>query len=393
MKMNTFMAVAFLAAICLVGSITAGDKASFKFDPYGFVKLDGIYDQNETNGHMAFFVLQQEGDKNDEQFNVTHKFTRFGVNISGQDYQDISVGAQFEVDFYGDTGPENEALLRLRHAYFTVQSSGFEFLAGQTWDLISPLEPAMLNSSPLWGAGNIGFRRPQVRLSYYTEPNDDTKLTMAAGFFRNIGNDNTPTLTLALADGESATDGSDDGTDAGIPSAQGMLDLQYQLQPGTMLQVGVSGLWGQMKAESEQLTNTEKYESWGVSGHLCLSLASGFGISGEAFSGQNLGVYNGAVFAPSTIEGVDCFGGWGSVWVEPNEKFAIYAGAGMDDPKDEDLGNGDRSKNTCIFGNIQYHIVPQVTLGLEISHWQTEYLGDDDTSDNLRAQSVFMLNF
>ena len=43
--------------------------------------------------------------------------------------------------------------------------STFTILGGQTWDVISPLNPRSLNYSVYWWAGNIGYRRPQVRLT------------------------------------------------------------------------------------------------------------------------------------------------------------------------------------------------------------------------------------
>ncbi len=392
-RIHLLIAFLLMAFICFAVTATAADKPSIKIKPYGFFKLDGMYDQNETNGNVAKYVGRQNGDDSDEQFNMTPKHTRLGLKMTGENIRDAAVNGKVEVDFYGSDGPENAALIRLRHAYFTVRSAEFQLLAGQTWDLISPLNPSMLNASPIFGAGNIGMRRPQVRLSYTAQPNNQTDITLAAGIFRNMGNDNTPTLTLSLADGEDATDGSDDGTDAGIPSIQGMLELRHEFNPGTSLQVGASGLWGQMKAESQLSTNTETYENWGAVGHLKLSLASGFAIMGEGFTGRNLGSYAGGISQASTLDGVDCVGGWGSLQFQPSDQVQFNAGGGMDDPKDEDLSNGDKGKNQCIFGNIKYNVVPLVTLGLEVSHWRTEYLGDADPSDNLRVQTSFILNF
>jgi hypothetical protein len=45
-----------------------------------------------------------------------------------------------------------------------------------------------------------------------------------------------------------------------------------------------------------------------------------------------------------------------------------------------------------IFGNIRYYIVPQVTLGLEISQWETKYK-NANTSKNVRVQTAFAVNF
>ena len=57
----------------------------------------------------------------------------------------------------------------LRHAYAEVKDDDFRLLAGQTWDVISPLFPSMLMYSVGWDAGDIGYRRAQVRGERYLQ--------------------------------------------------------------------------------------------------------------------------------------------------------------------------------------------------------------------------------
>lgn len=381
-----------ISVFVAASAIIADDTKSFDVDFYGYLKLDGAYDQNQTShGNFSMWVNERSNDQDDEQFNMTANESRFGMNVVGNNYQNVKVTGKLEFDLYagvtGTAAVENNAMLQLRHAYFSVESGDFKLLAGQTWDLISPLNPATLNYPVLWGCGNIGYRRPQVSLWYNMHPNQDMTVTMAGGFFRTIGSDVTPTFSLGLGE---TSDGSDDGTDAGIPSFQGLLDIKHNFAKNGFVRVGVSGLWGQLKAETN-LNNSETYESWGGVGHLMIAMPSGFGISGEAFMGNNLGSYFGGILNTSTIEGVEAIGGWGSLWIQPSDKVKFSGGYGLDDPKDEDLLSG-RAKNSCIFGNIRYYIVPKVTLGLEVSQWETEYV-NADTAKNLRVQSAFIMNF
>ena len=104
-----------------------------------------------------------------------------------------------------------------------------------------------------------------------------------------------------------------------------------------------------------------------------------------------MGSYFGGILNGNNVDGVDAVGGWGSLWFQPSAKIKFSGGYGLDDPKDEDLATG-RSKNSCVFGNIRYFVVPKVTMGLEVSQWQTDYL-DEDNSKNFRVQSAFILNF
>jgi hypothetical protein len=382
--LGTFIVLMLVVA----AGAAAGDKPSFDLSWYGYVKLDASYDQNPTShGNFAMWVQPQSLDSDDAQFNMTHKSTRLGFKAKGTGFEKANVGGNVEFDMYGG-GPENKALLLLRHAYFTVSSGKWKMLAGQSWDLISPLNPSTLNYPVLWGAGNIQYRRPQLSVFYNVSSSDNTKAELAAGAFRTIGTDLTP--TFALAAGEVA-DGTDDGTDAAIPSFQGRFDVKHKLSSGTSIRAGASGLWGQLKSETT-LGNSDKYESWAACGHVMVSFANGAGFSGEVFTGSNLGSYFGSVLNSNRIDGLASKGGWASAWVKPSKKVKLTTGFSMDDPKDADLASGNRSRNQAIFGNIKYTLVPQVTIGLEVTQWETEYL-DSETSKALRVETSFIMSF
>nr|MBN2277416.1 hypothetical protein [candidate division Zixibacteria bacterium] len=391
-KLTALVIGLVLAAFALA---TADQKPSFDVNVYGYFKLDGAYDQNETShGNFVMWVNQQEYDDNDEQFNMTANETRLGINLKGKNYGNINVNAKIEFDLYASvTGgvAENKAMLQLRHAYFEVISGQFKLLAGQSWDIVSPLNPSTLNYPVLWGVGNIGYRRPQVSMWYTMPAGSGTNVTVAGGFFRTIGSNLTPTFSLALGE---ETEGADDGTDAGIPTFQGMLDIKHESSDWS-IRTGVSGLWGELKAETN-MGNSETYNSWGVNGHLMISSNSGYGLAGEVYSGSNLGSYFGGILNNSTVDGVNSFGGWGSAWFTPIPKVKFSGGVGVDDPDDKDLGNNTRSKNTAYFGNIRYSLVPNVTLGLEVSFWETDYKMSADVTesyDDVRVQTSFIFNY
>ena len=381
-----------LALSILILSVTvfAGESPSFDLQGYGFVKLDAAYDQNPTShGNYAMWVLPQSLQEDNPQFNMTHKSTRFGLNVIGKNYDRVDVNGNFEVDMYGGGGTENKAILLLRHAYFTLQSGSIKLLAGQSWDLISPLNPATLNYPVMWGAGNIQYRRPQVSLFWTAYQSGNTSAEIAGGMFRTIGSDLTPSLTLALGE---TSDGIDDGTDAAVPSFQGRFDVNHKSASGTTFRAGVSGLWGQLKSETN-MGNNLTYESNVLAGHLMVSFANGFGFSGEYFTGANLGSYFGGAVNNSTIDGVQAQGGWVSAWVKPSKLLQFTGGYSYDDPDDADLSNGNRAKNSAMFGNVKFFVVPKVTIGMEVTQWETEYVGTTDAAKSLRFESSFILSF
>ncbi len=388
MGKKSIVSMAVVVFVLMAAGVWAADQPKFNFDWYGYFKLDASYDQHLTsNGNYVMWVLPENNNSDERQFNMTHKESRFGFKAKGDGYEKVDVGGQVEFDMYGTAGAENKAELMVRHAYLTVQKQNFQFLAGQTWDLISPLNPASLNYTVLWGCGNIGYRRPQVRLSYTAPVDKQTNVNIATGFFRTIGSDLTPTLTLSTE----VANGVDDGTEAGVPSTEGLLEIDHKSTTSLSIRTGVSGLYGKMKAEGT-LGSKENYESYAICGHLMLSLPSGVGISGEVYTGSNLATYFGGINNNNTIDGTHSRGGWASAWVTPTQEVKLSAGVGLDDPDDQDLLAGSRSKNTCYYGNIRVTPVPKFTVGLEVSQWQTDYKGAA-SAKAARVQSAFILNF
>ena len=83
-----------------------------------------------------------------------------------------------EFDFQGASAQENKGAVLLRHAYWEVKDEEFRLLAGQTWDIISPLYPTTTMYTVYWAAGNIGYRRAQFRGERYLACSDELLLVV-----------------------------------------------------------------------------------------------------------------------------------------------------------------------------------------------------------------------
>ncbi|MGD9158926.1 MAG: DcaP family trimeric outer membrane transporter [Desulfobacteraceae bacterium] len=128
----------------------ASDKRAndFSVKPYGYVKLDASYDDSTvTNGNYVVLVPSEAAVENDNEFNITARQTRLGLDVTAPEYNGVKIAAKAEIDFYGDgpTPHETKAEPFLRHAYLNINKGNLSFLAGQTWDVVSPLNPNVVD--------------------------------------------------------------------------------------------------------------------------------------------------------------------------------------------------------------------------------------------------------
>ena len=70
------------------------------------------------------------------------------MKIKGPSSDNIKTSGVVEIDFYGG-GAENKGQPMMRHAYLQIDwvKEKFSIIADQTWDVISPLNPSVLNYS------------------------------------------------------------------------------------------------------------------------------------------------------------------------------------------------------------------------------------------------------
>jgi len=346
--------------------------SAFKFKPYGFIKLDAAYDDSRTDfGNFVLYVPSESVHKDDNEFNMTARQTRLGLHIIAPEIYDWKVWGRIEFDFYGDASHENKAEPMLRHAFVELKRGNFSLIAGQTNDLISPLYPYTLNYTVGWSAGNIGYRRAQLRATYIYPLNENTELIGALALARTSGTVNED-LDLDLQN---------DGEDAGFPTVQARLALAIRLLTKKFSVFGISGHYGEEEIDWELNPFTlgekqERVKSWSLNADINLPLTERVSVQGEAFVGYNLDDYFGGILQgvnPTTQEVIKSAGGWLQLSYLHNDKWTYHLGCGIDDPKDNDLSAGMRNRNQFYFGNVVYSLIPPVDIGVEYSYWKTEY--------------------
>jgi len=290
-----------------------------------------------------------------------------------------------EFDFYGDYAAENKAKIQMRHAYLQIDwpEDNFSILAGQTSDVTSPLYPSTLNYTVLWDAGNIGYRRPQIRLTKGLKLAEDVDLKLEGAVARTIGRDNT------------LTPKSESSEDAGHPTVQARLGLTLPWLEYKPTTAGVSGHVGREEYDVLASGENKKFDSWSANLDLTQPIDKWLTVKGELFTGENLGTYLGGIgqgVNTTTLKEIASKGGWVAASLGPWSKWNFNVGAGVDDVDRGDVSSGGRTLNSAVFGNFVYSVNKDTQIGFELSQWHTAYKGQVD-ADDTRAQMSLTYKF
>ena len=368
--MKRVIIAALAATVLALASLplSAGEPAyGFKFG--GYVKADAIEDNARIYpGNYQLWVVDEE-EKNNAYY-LTANETRLGFDF-WWDEETYKTTAKIEFDFQGGGPGTNKSNPMMRHAYIKLEGGNWALLFGQTWDIISPLNPKTVNYSVQWAQGNIGYRRPQMRFTYKMKPGENSTIKLDAGITRNIG------LDLD-------NNGLDDGAEAGVPTFQGRFGFGTPMGDEGKLSIGVSGHYGIEKFTSDLSDPPDKRDapSWSINGDLAIKINQRFALLGELFMGENLNQYLGGI-----LQGVDplgnpiqSMGGWGLLQVKATDKTLLNFGYGFDDPDDSKWMTPEtgetytlRDLNSETYGNLMYSLTKNVSLMFELAYLQTKY--------------------
>jgi len=364
---------------------------------YGYIKLDAARDDSRTSvGNFARWVESEGAVKNDDQFSMTANQTRLGLLLSGPTNTSLKTSGQVEVDFYGNGAAENKPDPMMRLAFLKADWTdvNFSILAGQAADIISPLVMPTVNYSVGWWQGDIGYRRPQIRLTQDVKLADDVDLKLEGG--------PTRTITDRKFVYTGATD-IDSGADAGFPTLQGRASLSFPLFNGKIATLGVSGHWGQ---EEENLTNSVGVadgsldaSTWSGNVDARLPVTDWLLFQGEGFVGKNLSAYLGGIgqgFDSVQNKGIAAHGGWAAASLGPWGQWQFNLGTGIDEVDEADVTANakapPRLTNAVIFGNGSYALTGNLQVALELSYLKTTYKDAPD-GDDWRQQLAAIYKF
>lgn len=370
--------VSLLSLFATIPSTAMADDPPVEVEPYGFARLDAVYLTHRMNHPQYSMWVRPEDVSSGGTPNLTiyGRLTRVGVDFDVSGVENVDITGKVEADFQNG-GSESRPAPRLRHGYGRVASDLWFVLAGQTWDLVSPLYPSAHADALMWNAGNLGDRRPQLRLG--VTPGDEEfglRVAAAAG-------------ATGAIDGQDLDDnGRLDGFESGVPMMQGLVELRWTNWTDAPATVGVSGSWAMERLSEDLVASPERpgyggetvFLSRSINAHLALPLVSWWALRGEAFYGSNLSDVRGGIGQSMnrfTGEELRAVGGWAESLFTPIDVYSLSVGVAIDDVLDEDLPPREaanrRTQNRAAYAVHKFRPWDPVQIGLEYWYWQTEY--------------------
>lgn len=369
-------------------------KGDFTITPYGYLWANSVFSTERTNPGSYTLFVQSASRQPESEFIVDARNTRIGFDVIGPRIACLDcaqTGGKLEVDFQnspitsstGVPSTENKATILLRHAYFDVKTDEYRFLAGQTWDVISPLWPGMLMYSVGWDGGNIGYRRAQFRGERYFAFSDTSLITTQLSINQTVFPDATTNIV---------------GEAPNWPILEGRTawTIGYRGKDCLPIVVGVSGHIGDQQADVAGVGLNQSRRTWSGNIDFRYPITERLGFQAECFTGENLGAFLGGIgqgINPITLDTVRSSGGWCEVWYDWTPVLHSHVGYSVDDPVNNDVAfAGGKTYNQFYFGNVVYDVTKNFIVGIEASSWKTIYY-DLRPGDSVRCEFVAKYGF
>lgn len=286
-------------------------------------------------------------------FSSTLRQSRLGVAIDGTTVGRFQASGVLLVDFFGgipafQTGPVM-GLPRLLYGFARFDDGRTAIEVGQNEMILAPRNPTSLAATAfpsLFRSGNLYLRVPQARVEQVVTTGVLSRLRVTGGIVAPVSGDFvSPAYTFvppALA-----------GERSRWPGLQAHVGWSHGEVASPAVSLGVSGHYGRER----QAGRTDR--SW--AGAIDFDATAGrIGIAGEAFVGEHIDMFGGALGQQGRSAG-----GFLEARVHATERLALVAGGGTDrvrDPRGRGLA---LDRNTSLFGNATYRLTPELSAAVE----------------------------
>lgn len=359
---------------------------------YGTLLLNAGFNTAGMNLEDAGTIVSKPGSSDiaaNQSFFETPRQTRLGIRLNPTEVAGAELTGAFEMDAYSASAafPDgaNMGLFRLRLAYGRMDWKNIALEIGQDWSIFAPLNPsslALYAVAELNGSGNPWIRLPQIRLEAKETLNSTNR--MLYQFAVSDPNDGDYAATFVGSRPPGA------GELGRMPALESR--LAWSVTDGDRdFTLGFSGRYGHGRniGTLDNVIVTQPVDSWGAAVDYTLPFTKLFNLTGEAYIGRALGIYDvslgediGAVGTPGG-HGVLSRGGWGQAQFKLNKHWELNGGFGIDQPSAYDLPVGSRYRNENVFANFIYSLTSNVQWSLEYRRLLTYY--KDEAFDTGRA--------
>lgn len=426
------------------GAVDLVEKDDWKVDMSGFVETDLFYDSTrsftETIGNTP---VNYPKDNSRGRTQMSIRNSRLAFNVQAPVVDDWKSRGYFEFDLMGfDPNPPstggvtnsegsffNNPTLRVRHVYLNTEKNGWQFLAGQTWNLFG-WQPyyfiPTLQVAPI--PGMLYGRTAQIRGVKSLDLTESSTLQLALGIMRPPQRDgNLPAVEAGARWALNSWAGAFTGGSTG----------PHKPQP---LSVGVTGTARNFEIATDKSMNTASYTGMGAaidtlipiipsrdgkdsSNNLVLggefTVGQGYGDQFASWSG-NLNNPLSSVNTTNFPNALDQFnnldagiGGFenGSfalvnlqtfnVYLQYHlpESWATWVSAGYSQLYSNNIGAMDISnkgkvayeKEESYFANVSHDCTKQIRVGFEYANVLTTYVDGTAPQDNRFQTSAWFI--
>jgi len=387
--MRVLLARVSILAVCVlvVSAATARGQASQSStseDPrikiFGAAKLDVIWNESrpQAPGVPFFLVPKFAGGFTNHTLDINARQSLLGVLFTGPRIGNFRSGGRISAVFFDASVLADQNGFLLQQSYGELFNDHWRFAAGLQFDVFAPGLPTVLPFSYLGGSGSPGnCIRGQIRVERFVDVGSESRLTLQGALSQPLNTYVTPDVVLDEDNGWPNVEGRI-GFGSGKPAPIGIGLLTQR-----PWEVSVSGLVGQLRRTAPPTDPPRRVVSdvWGADVDFRVNLAGFFGFKAEAYTGQGLGNYNGAILQSLdalTWKPIRSTGGWaeGFVYLKPN--LHNHTGIGIDDPNDDDLtpipnSLFGRTYNSTLYSNLLWDLDKSFRIAFEATYRKTEY--------------------
>ncbi len=398
----------------IYGAMTSPVKSKFDLSIAGFVRLDYAY--NSTNLGANGFLLPNgpipkttSNAGREDQSIFSARISRFALKVAGPTFLGAKTNALIEADFLGlpaaaanQNATLNEnGVLRMRHAYGSLDWANTQVLFGQTNDIFGPMIANTIDfrQGASFGSAN-NPRVAQIRVTQKIPFNADNSLKLVVGV-------QNPT--------QDTNNNAGDGTDTYGTVVNGAAQVMFLSNalgkaPGLMglamnpLTVGVFGLAGSEKVGVAGANRAVDSYGYGVYAFVPVlkskdgkNRAMTMSLEAQAYMAANMtfdsATGNAVTGAAPNKTGAKGYGVVGQAIFYPIQDLGVTAGYMRRNAYNYatfTAANFEKT-NELIYGNVAYDLNAAVRVAAEYEHAKTEY-GNNVTPaapNNTGASSLF----